>query len=287
MDASRPSLSARAQSGLYRTIHRDAKRPHGVPTQSVGTRALKFSINETLGKYFFFLFYFFMKKLSRLFFSMELSGILLILFTASIAIATFIENDFGTLTAKATVYNAKWFEIMLLLLAVNMIGSIIKRKMYRRAKWPIFIFHVSFIIILLGAAVTRYIGYEGAMAIREGQSSNEMRTSDTFIRIWVDDGQDKAFEENKVFATPSEVNGFSESISLNSNTIDVEVLDYVPNASEEYFEEEEDKGGYYQANDQAHISDSFLSATSRLYCLYPVTTIRVPLAREPMDTEAS
>ena len=179
-----------------------------------------------------------MKKITGILFSMELTGILLLLFTISIGYATFIENDFGTLTAKDWVSNAKWFESMLLLLAINMAGSIVKRKMYLRAKWPILLFHVSFIVILLGAATTRYIGDEGMMAIREGSTSSEMRSSDTFIRIWADDGQSQAYEEEKVFATAGEVSGFSESMSLNSHDVSVEVLEYFVNATEEYVEEE-------------------------------------------------
>jgi len=169
---------------------------------------------------------------------MELSGILLILFTVSIAIATFIENDYGTLAAKASVYNARWFEIMLLFLAINMSGSIVIRRKDFRAKWPIFIFHISFLIILLGAALTRYVGFEGVMSIREGNTSNEMRTSDTFIRIWADDGQSQALEEHKVYATSDKVSGFNEHFYLNSKEVDIEVLEYFVNASEEYVEEE-------------------------------------------------
>ena len=61
-----------------------------------------------------------MKKLKNILFSMELTGLLLLLFAIAIGYATFVENDFGTVASKSTVYNAKWFEFMLLLLAVNM-----------------------------------------------------------------------------------------------------------------------------------------------------------------------
>ncbi|HSG67103.1 MAG TPA: cytochrome c biogenesis protein ResB, partial [Bacteroidales bacterium] len=182
-----------------------------------------------------------MKKLTGLLFSMELTGMLILLFTVSIGFATFIENDFGTLTAKANVYNARWFEFMLLLLAVNMTGSIVKHKMYLRAKWPVFIFHVSFLIILLGAAVTRYIGYEGSMAIREGNSSSEIVSGDTYIRIWAEEGQDQVYTEKKVFALPGKVSGFDRSLDLNGRSVEVEVVDYFKNATEKYVEEE---GGF-------------------------------------------
>ncbi|MDQ7056588.1 MAG: hypothetical protein Q9M89_09125 [Persephonella sp.] len=87
-------------------------------------------------------------------------------FAVSIGFATFIENDFGSETAWALVYGARWFEILWILLAINLVGNIIKYKMWQPKKLPAFIFHVSFLIIFLGAALTRYTGYEGDFAYK-------------------------------------------------------------------------------------------------------------------------
>jgi len=159
---------------------------------------------------------------------------LLILFALSIGFATFVENDFGTIAAKAGIYNAKWFEFVLLLLAVNMTGSVFKHKMYLKPKWTILLFHVSFLIIFIGAAVTRYIGYEGIMSIREGNVSNEIRSDKAYIKIWVQDELAEAYSEHEVFATPSKVAGYKEKLSTGSNNVSVEVLDYFANAGETY-----------------------------------------------------
>ena len=50
-----------------------------------------------------------MKKIANILFSTRLTGVLLLTFAAAMGIATFIENDYGTQTAKALVYNAWWF----------------------------------------------------------------------------------------------------------------------------------------------------------------------------------
>ena len=51
------------------------------------------------------------KFLSAFLFSMRLMAYFdTLLFFVAIGYATFIENDFGTQTAKALVYNATWFE---------------------------------------------------------------------------------------------------------------------------------------------------------------------------------
>lgn len=169
---------------------------------------------------------------------MELTGILLMLFAISIGYATFVENDFGTVVAKSKIYNARWFEALLLLLAVNITGSIFVHKMYKRKKWTILLFHVSFLVIFFGAAITRYISYEGMMHIREGQSSNVIVTDKTYITVSADDGTFPYFYDKQVFATKKSAGSFRHSFDYNNKPVKVEVLDYYPNASQTVVEGE-------------------------------------------------
>ena len=48
--------------------------------------------------------------------SARFMSVLLFIMAAAIGTATFIENEYDTITAKELVYNAKWFELVLLLL---------------------------------------------------------------------------------------------------------------------------------------------------------------------------
>jgi hypothetical protein len=79
---------------------------------------------------------------------MQLMAALLILYAVSIAFATFIENDFGTTAAKASVYNTFWFELIMFLLIVNFLGNITRYKLLTKRKFTVFLFHAAFIIIL-------------------------------------------------------------------------------------------------------------------------------------------
>lgn len=54
-----------------------------------------------------------MKKLLNFLYSTRLMAILFFLFATAMAIATFIENDYGTQTSKALIYNAWWFEAIM------------------------------------------------------------------------------------------------------------------------------------------------------------------------------
>ena len=65
-----------------------------------------------------------MKKIFSLFFSTKLMAVLFLVFAAAMGIATFIENDFGTQSAKALVYNSVWFEMIMLFFTINFAGNI-------------------------------------------------------------------------------------------------------------------------------------------------------------------
>ena len=98
-----------------------------------------------------------MKKTINFFISMQTMGALLVIYAVAMAVATFIENDYGAVTAKALVYNSWWFNLLHLLLVINMIGNVFKYKLYTWKRMPMFTFHIAFIIIIIGAALTRFV----------------------------------------------------------------------------------------------------------------------------------
>jgi cytochrome c-type biogenesis protein CcsB len=173
-----------------------------------------------------------MKKFGLFLFSMLFTGMLTVVFAVSIGYATFIENDYGTITAKILIYNSRWFEILLVLLGLNLIGSIITNKLYTWKKWPIFIFHIAFIFMLVGAALTRYFGYEGLMHIREGESTDYIISEETFIQLVVSDGDETVSKVREVMFSPYTSNRFSERIPVNGKTVHIKSLQYVPSAVE-------------------------------------------------------
>ena len=51
-----------------------------------------------------------MKKIQSILISTRTMAVLLLVYAFAMAYATFLENDYGTPTAKALIYEAKWFE---------------------------------------------------------------------------------------------------------------------------------------------------------------------------------
>ncbi|MBL7968787.1 MAG: cytochrome c biogenesis protein CcsA [Prolixibacteraceae bacterium] len=172
-----------------------------------------------------------MKKFISFLFSMLFSVLLLMMFAISIAYATFIENDYGTPTAQALIYQAWWFELLLLLGIINLSGSVFKYKLVNRKKWAILLFHLAFIFILIGAGVTRYFGFEGSMHIREGEATNKVVSEATFIEIKASTNGNEVRKTTQVRFTPNTTNKFKQSIEIDGKKVTIENEIFVPNAS--------------------------------------------------------
>lgn len=171
-----------------------------------------------------------MKNIFRFLTSMPMMGFLILTMAFSTAAATFIENDYGTAVARAVVYNAWWFEVLLVLIMINLIGNMIINKVYQTKKLSLFLFHFSFLIIFLGAAVTRYISYEGTMHIREGESSDEIYSSETWVYGSAEKGTQKTDFSFKTKMIPGRKNHFKHSVKQGDNKYTIQLIKYIPNA---------------------------------------------------------
>ncbi|WP_298063084.1 cytochrome c biogenesis protein CcsA [uncultured Rikenella sp.] len=115
-----------------------------------------------------------MKKAIRTLVSYPAMAVMLALYAAALAAATFVENKYGTPAARHWVYNNWIFYLLQLLLAVNFAGVAARQHLVRQKKWATLAFHYAFAVILLGAFVTHLTGQEGIMHIREGESSDQL-----------------------------------------------------------------------------------------------------------------
>ena len=93
--------------------------------------------------------------------------ILLLTVALAIAIATVVENHYGTEYALQRVYGAWWFIALWAAVAVAGCCLMWKRKMWKR--WPVLLLHVSFLVILGGALITHLTSRRGMTHLREGE----------------------------------------------------------------------------------------------------------------------
>ncbi len=166
-------------------------------------------------------------NLSNVLFSFKTTLILLAILAIGAGYATFIENDFGTSTARVLVYNNLWYEIILVLTTINLTGIIFKYKMWKNKAR--FIFHSSFVIILIGAGVTRYVGYEGIMQIPEGQTENKMLSLEPYLQVTIKDGDKVYYQEyQKEFTSLfKNMNDFSHEIVFGDKKLNLNYKDFL------------------------------------------------------------
>ena len=157
---------------------------------------------------------------------------MLFLFGALVGAATFIENDYGTQTAQALIYKAQWFEVFLAYFVAILVYQMIKSKSYK-TKPSVFLFHSSFVVIAIGALVTRYIGYEGIMHIREGAASSTMVSAEKVIQMNVVKGEKSAHFEEALFFSSMTDNNINYKVELDDKEVKVELLEYFPTAHQE------------------------------------------------------
>lgn len=173
-----------------------------------------------------------LKKSIDIFFSMATSIVLMSIFAIAIGYATFAESSSGTNYAHQIVYNAVWFEVLLALLIVNLLGSIVRFQLTRKRKLSILVFHLAFIVMIIGAAITRFTGSEGIMHIRQGETTNLISSDKNSLQIIAQVGTEQVEKTVETTFSETENADFSQDLNIGNKTIRIEKELYVPNSVE-------------------------------------------------------
>jgi cytochrome c-type biogenesis protein CcsB len=173
-------------------------------------------------------------KIIKILLSTKVTLVLFIAFAGSMAVATFIENDHGTPIARSMVYDAWWFEIIMVWMAVNFLAHIKQYRLFHKNRWPIGLFHIAFVIIIIGAGVTRYFSEEGIMHIRQGQEENKFYTTAHYLQI-NQSGEDGIYSfEKPLLLLSKDFKPKTISANLEDSKFKVVFEEYIQGAKEEF-----------------------------------------------------
>ncbi len=117
--------------------------------------------------------------MKRFFTSWRVALMLLLAYATMLAIATGVESVQGTAVANEYIYKSLWSIALQALMVAVSVGVMIKSKLIKRKLYGVVTLHIALIMILVGALTTHIFGYEGAVRIREGESSNQLMLTDS------------------------------------------------------------------------------------------------------------
>ena len=182
-----------------------------------------------------------MYKIISFFSSTRLMAVLFVAFAAAMGIGTFIEDAYNTETARVFIYNAWWFEAIMLVFMFNFLGNIKRYGLHKKEKWATLTLHLSFILIIFGAFITRYISYEGMMPIREGATESHFYSDKAFLTVMVDgeyegDTRRRTFEKPLLMSSKEfplfANNDFSLAKDFNNIPFEIEYKEFILGAKD-------------------------------------------------------
>ncbi|GGE42622.1 cytochrome c biogenesis protein [Psychroflexus planctonicus] len=177
------------------------------------------------------------QKIKDILFSTRLMAALFVIYAVAMAIGTFVENSYSTTTAKYFIYDAWWFEVIMVFFVINFVGNIFRYKLLSKKKLTTLLLHLSFILILAGAWITRYIGYEGVMPIREGEVANTMLTQETYLSTYIDgEVDDQLLRKKEAFPlilAPKLNNNKRIETDFDETPVHFQIVDYFEGAQEQ------------------------------------------------------
>ena len=179
------------------------------------------------------------KKIANILFSTKLTAVLFIVFAVAMATGTLLDRNMETSPTpytRALIYNAWWFEAIMVFFVINFVGNIVRFRLHKKEKWATLILHLAFIFILLGAFITRYVGYEGMMNIREGATESEFLSQKTYITAYVlgdykIDGELQRYKlQREVDFSPRLNNTFEETITYGTTPVNFKLSKFIKGA---------------------------------------------------------
>ena len=179
-----------------------------------------------------------LQKILAPLYSTRLMAVLFLLFAAAMAAGTFIEDAYNTETARILIYNSWWFELIMAFFVINFFGNIYRYQLQKKEKWATLLLHLSFILILIGAFVTRYISFEGMMLIREGESSNTIYSDMPYVTAFVDgmykgEMKRKTIEKQALFSKAVN-NSLEINDDFDGQPFTIELQEFILNAKQTF-----------------------------------------------------
>lgn len=128
-----------------------------------------------------------LQRLFRLLSSIKFAVFVILVLTAGLIAATFLESAYDTPTAQYYVYRALWFHLVLAMFGVGILVVALSRWPWKKHHTAFLCAHAGILMLLFGSWVTQRFGLDGTLRLDEGQASGAVELPDPVL--FVMDGQ--------------------------------------------------------------------------------------------------
>jgi hypothetical protein len=106
--------------------------------------------------------------------SLWMAVVLITALSAVLICSTSLESAFGTPFVQKFFYQAGWFDVLLAMLAVNMISAALLRYPFKKKHTGFITTHIGIVLLLTGSLITRLSAVEGQILLYEGEKKTEI-----------------------------------------------------------------------------------------------------------------
>lgn len=133
------------------------------------------------------LFLLFWQNLFKVFASVRLAIPLLTVLIIALIAGTIIESRYGADAGRILVYNASWFSILIVLIAVNLAAAAFDRIPWQKKHIGFVITHLGIIVILAGSLLTQKKMVDGQIILAEGETEHRITLPEPILYIFSED----------------------------------------------------------------------------------------------------
>jgi hypothetical protein len=107
--------------------------------------------------------------------SLRLAVVVMVTLAVTCLVATIYESKHGTAAVQRHIYQTGWFAAILVVLGINIFSVLISRYPWKKHHIGFVLAHIGILILLVGSLWSLHGGFDGNMALFEGDTSNRVR----------------------------------------------------------------------------------------------------------------
>jgi hypothetical protein len=120
--------------------------------------------------------------------SLRLAVVTMVTLAVTCLSATIYESKHGTAAVQRAVYQTGWFAAILVVLGINIFTVLISRYPWKKHQIGFVLAHIGILILLTGSLISLHMGFDGNMALYEGDTSNRVRLLNKVVDVQMASG---------------------------------------------------------------------------------------------------